>query len=1682
VTSAVTKPTAAPQNEIGYAQAPNYNWWQYQDETTPELQWPQSIAVYDAMRRTDAQVTSVLRAMTLPVRSTPWRIDPNGASDEVTEFVADNLGLPVVGTEPKAPLRQQDRFSWDEHLRQALLMLPFGHMYFEQTYRIDEDGKRARLRKLGPRMPKTIEFINVAEDGGLVSITQYWTRTDRRPQPIPVNRLVAYIHEREGGNWLGSSILRPGYKNWLLKDRLLRVWAQTIERNGMGVPRYTGAENEQSLTAGLAMARAWRSGESAGTAIPFGSQLDLVGVNGTLPDAEPAVRYHDEQLGRAVLAHFLNLGTQTGSWALGTTFADFFTLSLQSLAQQVQQTGSLYIIEDLVDINFGPDEPAPKLVCDEIGSRQPATAQSLVALFGAGALTPDDRLEESLRQQYGLPPKQPQFLVDQPGDGPAPPPDVEAIEVQARASYPGQKWRHGWIPFGDKGTKAPDAPSKPASMSDLAIELAGLEPSRQRTHMADLGYTLSEIDEVLGPDRPASMSDLAAELEDLSPAKRRRLLKAMGFSAAEIAELLGAPVQASAHIDVDDDAEPGQFDEATAALIAALADFTGEIWAADFDESKHLRGPGGKFRNMFGRIQRALADWSNGDGAHDPLAEFKDRAPLMDAAKKRGVPLKRGASRDEIVRALLDDIRDKRAAARGEEAPPKPSHRLTLSSPRYRDQDVGVYAEKDGKVSLYREASPFHRGSKVVTVDSLADLEQWGRDNDEPQVAKWAASERGGKAPDVKKAAPKKAPAKKAAPVERAPAAKKIPSGPVTDLDREDQARVRRLIRRDPQIFATVQDRFGRVSTSGNLSNEDADWLQGIYERDRAFVEYEAQGAELDRRIKDAAKAAGQTPAEYKAAASARLKEVLADKPIVVRVRDEGALRDILSGGRFKTQLEGARRAPGLTGDPDRRRLGESVMGVPADAPAGDRPVYGYVAVAGIEPALSEGRKLPGIREREGQEDVLSSYGKVQVVLRPEVRERTTATVGDSLDEIGFLRPSPVNDPSIDSLGFRKLDRVTEPGFTRSGYVEAQIHGGIRTEDIAEVVFPDDPDRATVAALERQGVSWRILRPGDASAPPAKAAPAKKAPLSAVDSDGKAIPVPSKEDRDRALLGDAEYERRKAAKKAPAKKAAAPRKAPAKRVPATPAPAKAVPASASPPPVKGRDLRGELDFKALVDSPEDDPNQDGMLAQIWAQQGFDGPPQIVTDEEWDRLRGDGGVVLYRGVQGWREGTSAEEIADSYRTGEHYAGLGSFGNGSYFGDQRNTAADYSTGTLYGQTATGRKKDLVGSAVVEVMLPADARVIDWKEARRLQAEEDGVSVGVEGWGTDPRIGTLADLGRWASAAGYDAIRIRTGLDTSYGNEYIVLNRTVTAVRDTPAPPRSPLDDLRTMDTESARDALDLRKVPELKALLKAEGLPVSGNKRALVDRLVEHLGGGGGTSDSGDGPPIPKVARPVGRDISRDHDTLAPIYNANIDEDGAWIESSAGDQALVGLAQQQGFDAPPTVLSSDDFDRAVAEGGHAVMYRGINPESFWGEDKWGKKLSGADVHAQTREGDYQPGYGVFGNGYYFATDKEKAESFSDGQPGSLGRYALAADARVITYEDLLREYGDWFDTDYSSASLETQGMTTDFGRYAAARGYDAIRVPVGTRILGGGTVQREEWVVLNRGALIADRGPS
>lgn len=384
-------------------------------EHTWDLEYPANLAVYSQMRRSDGQIGSLLRAIRLPLQQAAWTLDDTGCDPNVVRFVRSELGLPVPG-EPRQRKRRNG-IVWTHHLRDALLMLPFGHMFFEQVYAYRPDDNRFHLRKLAPRIPTTIEEILLARDGGLVGIRQAapdgtFTMVNGEANPgvfIPVNRLVAYVLDQEGADWTGNSILRTAYKHWLIRDQIMRVDAQSVERNGMGIPvmpydpETPGAKEEAER-----IVSEMRAGESAGVVYPAGEGLggfQLIGVSGATVDAIPRMEYHDQQISRSALAMFLDLGHDTGARSLGETFRDFFTDALQAVGDDIAEVATEHIIRDLVEVNWGSDEPYPVLTPGRLKDQQGIVADSLATLANSGIITPDADTENYVRSRMGLPVK-----------------------------------------------------------------------------------------------------------------------------------------------------------------------------------------------------------------------------------------------------------------------------------------------------------------------------------------------------------------------------------------------------------------------------------------------------------------------------------------------------------------------------------------------------------------------------------------------------------------------------------------------------------------------------------------------------------------------------------------------------------------------------------------------------------------------------------------------------------------------------------------------------------------------------------------------------------------------------------------------------------------------------------------------------------------------------------------------------------------------------------------------------------------------------------------------------------------------------------------------------------------------------------------------------------------------------
>jgi hypothetical protein len=401
-------------------------------EWIPDCIFPQSMTTYSHMRH-DTKLTAVMKALTLPIRRAPWSIDGAGCRQEVVELCSSALGVPIAGQDRPIP----GGVKWADVLRLSTLSLTFGFMPFAKQY--DVSTGQARLIRLQERMPITVTYIGVDDNGELDYIDQSRLLTSKQPVEIKAKDLFFLSHEREGAAWHGQSVLRPAYAPWLIKHEMMRVLATSSRRFGMGVPVVDAPQGagDGMVSQAQQLASAARAGDQSGVGMPFGFKFHLEGLQGSVPDTLGFLKWLDESMAQMALAGWLDMpSTSHGSRALGETFMDLFMLSLQSEATWLSETFTTDLLGEVVALNYGDQEPVPTLVCGDVGSRQEVTAQALQLLLESGALSADPELEAWVRANWSLPPRDPNTPW-QPPNPPASPPPFGASRLPFAAAATG---------------------------------------------------------------------------------------------------------------------------------------------------------------------------------------------------------------------------------------------------------------------------------------------------------------------------------------------------------------------------------------------------------------------------------------------------------------------------------------------------------------------------------------------------------------------------------------------------------------------------------------------------------------------------------------------------------------------------------------------------------------------------------------------------------------------------------------------------------------------------------------------------------------------------------------------------------------------------------------------------------------------------------------------------------------------------------------------------------------------------------------------------------------------------------------------------------------------------------------------------------------------------------------------
>src|SRR3990167_7224097 len=232
-----------------------------QEDFLRELRGIQAYKRYDEMRRNSPIIGAMLLSIEQAIRSIDWTFvvgdvtEEEAAQDDRVKFLTE--------------VRDKMSHSWNDHITEALTMLPFGYAPFEIVYQRDESG-RITWRKFAFRGQDTLSRWEMDANGGLVG---FWQQAPPTYQPtmIPIEKMVLYRIRVEKNNPEGRSMLRTAWIPYYYAKNIMQIEAIGVERDLAGLPKIVlpqSADTTESSTSDQGKAeklvRRIRNDEEAG--------------------------------------------------------------------------------------------------------------------------------------------------------------------------------------------------------------------------------------------------------------------------------------------------------------------------------------------------------------------------------------------------------------------------------------------------------------------------------------------------------------------------------------------------------------------------------------------------------------------------------------------------------------------------------------------------------------------------------------------------------------------------------------------------------------------------------------------------------------------------------------------------------------------------------------------------------------------------------------------------------------------------------------------------------------------------------------------------------------------------------------------------------------------------------------------------------------------------------------------------------------------------------------------------------------------------------------------------------------------------------------------------------------------------------------------------------------------------
>lgn len=333
---------AANTKEIGRA---GLDAWMgiIREDFIKELRGREGYKRYDEMRRNSPIIGSLLQAVYQSVLSIQFQFtSEEGNEDPRLELLNESL--------------ESMSHSLRDHIGEALTFLPFGFSLFEIVYQ--RVGGKMLWRKFAPRGQDTIRRWGFDDTGGIQGAFQAVVGRDE--QFLPIKKLILYRTNVERNNPEGRSVLRTAWIPYYFAKNIMQIEAIGIERDLAGLPMIhlpqdadTSDESNSDKSKAEKMVRNIRNDEQAGLVIPYDWEFELVTTGGSRAhDTDKVVRRYESRMLMSALAQFLMLGQENvGSLALSKDQTDFFTMSVNTVADILTETITHHAIPRLMRLN-----------------------------------------------------------------------------------------------------------------------------------------------------------------------------------------------------------------------------------------------------------------------------------------------------------------------------------------------------------------------------------------------------------------------------------------------------------------------------------------------------------------------------------------------------------------------------------------------------------------------------------------------------------------------------------------------------------------------------------------------------------------------------------------------------------------------------------------------------------------------------------------------------------------------------------------------------------------------------------------------------------------------------------------------------------------------------------------------------------------------------------------------------------------------------------------------------------------------------------------------------------------------------------------------------------------------------------------------------------------------------------